>query len=127
MVGRCSPSFYWQRKGERTLGCYGKYHWQIWNGRNKEFFEEDKDIFMHLVQRAITEWLEFTEAQMVEEQESMVETNDVQSGREWKAPQFGFVKVNTDRVVKREERRIGRVGITRNTQGRILKCWAIGT
>ena len=73
--------------------------WQIWKDRNRVTHGQQAREELSCVQKAQQEWLEFKEAEEVNDRKCIAETTHQHQNRNWCPPEQGIIRINTDAAI----------------------------
>ncbi|XP_071923288.1 uncharacterized protein [Coffea arabica] len=113
-----------REKGEEHVIFTVNLLWQIWKDRNEINFNGKGRGPGVVVNKAVTEWLEYQECvgEGSEEEEEPQQLKK-EKGR-WTAPDKGWIKLNTDAALNRQNRKAGWGIVARDWEGKLIATWA---
>ncbi|XP_027102977.1 uncharacterized protein [Coffea arabica] len=97
----------------------------IWKSRNRRQFEDKRMDPMAVVQKATREWREFQEVQDLEGGTGSFRTKGKEGLGGWKAPEGGWVKINSDAAAQQKTDSAGWGMIARDCFGNVLRAWPV--
>ncbi|XP_027170367.1 hyoscyamine 6-dioxygenase-like [Coffea eugenioides] len=95
----------------------------------REFFSlpaEEKAKFVDQdAQNGCMEWLEFKEAEEVNDRKCIAETTQPHQNRNWYPPEQGIIRVNNDAAIALQMNKTGRGIVARDSKGELVKACAL--
>ncbi|XP_071916201.1 uncharacterized protein [Coffea arabica] len=112
-------------RGEDHITLTANIIWQIWKARNARQFEGKYGEHMSILENAKNEWLEFQEEQMENEKKHRTGTSHQMQNHQWRPPDAGVVKINTDAATPTKSTGAGLGMIARDSYGNIVEARGI--
>ncbi|XP_027181770.1 uncharacterized protein LOC113780156 [Coffea eugenioides] len=114
-----------RKDGMQHIALTVEILWQIWKARNEVEFEEKHKHPMAVITKAVKEWEEFQQAQRIEQQLSISETETAEVQDEMVGENDNIRTISIAVGQHTEGQNMG-IGITvQNTQSQICAAWAL--
>nr|XP_027089582.1 uncharacterized protein LOC113710661 [Coffea arabica] len=114
-----------RQRGEDHITLTANIIWQIWKARNARQFEGKRGEHMTLLETARNEWLEFQEEQVENDKKHRTGTSHHMNNHQWRPPDAGVMKINTDAAIPTNSAGAGLGMIARDCEGNIVQARGI--
>ena len=112
-------------RGEDHITLTANIIWQLWKARNARQYEGKYRDHLSVIETANNEWLEFQEEQMEQEAKHRTGTRHQLLNHQWRPPDTGIMRINTDAAVPIKLAGAGLGMVARDSHGNLVEARGI--
>ena len=112
-------------RGEDHITLTANIIWQLWKARNARQYEGKYRDHLSIIEIANNEWLEFQEEQTEQEAKHRTGTRHQLLNHQWRPPDIGIVRINTDAAVPIKLAGAGLGMVARDSHGNLVEARGI--